>query len=152
MPRRFRTGDQTLVRELNRSILLQRLRVGPPLSRADLAAATGLNKTTVSNLVDELIADGFVREIGRDASGGGRPGVLLELNPDGGWIIGAEFGVGHMIGDRGQPAGLHCLASRGGVRSRTPGKKPCCSSLDGLAPSGQAVCPAQRAAGCWAPG
>ncbi len=96
MPRRFRTGDQTLVRELNRSILLQRLRVGSPLSRADLAAATGLNKTTVSNLVDELIANGFVREIGRDASGGGRPGVLLELNPDGGWIIGGEFGVGHM--------------------------------------------------------
>jgi glucokinase-like ROK family protein len=96
MPRRFRTGDQTLVRELNRSILLQRLRVTPPRSRADLAAATGLNKTTVSNLVDELIANGFVREIGRDASGGGRPGVLLELNPDGGWIIGGEFGVGHM--------------------------------------------------------
>ena len=97
MPRRFRTGDQTLVRELNRSILLQRLRVGSPSSRADLAGATGLNKTTVSNLVDELIADGFVREIGRDASGGGRPGVLLELNPDGGWIIGAEFGVGRMV-------------------------------------------------------
>ena len=63
MPRRFRTGDQSLVRELNRSILLQRLRVSPPLSRADLAAATGLNKTTVSNLVDELIANGFVREM-----------------------------------------------------------------------------------------
>ena len=96
MPRKFRTGDQSLVRELNRSILLQRLRVAPPLSRADLAAATGLNKTTVSNLIDELIADGFVREIGRDASGGGRPGVLLELNADGGWIIGGEIGVGRM--------------------------------------------------------
>ncbi len=96
MPRKFRTGDQSLVRELNRSILLQRLRVAPPLSRADLAAVTGLNKTTVSNLIDELIADGFVREIGRDASGGGRPGVLLELNADGGWIIGGEIGVGRM--------------------------------------------------------
>ncbi|MBF8256578.1 MAG: ROK family protein, partial [Anaerolineales bacterium] len=54
MPRQFRTGDQALVRQLNRSILLQRLWIGSPLSRADLAATTGLNKTTVSDLVDEL--------------------------------------------------------------------------------------------------
>jgi glucokinase-like ROK family protein len=94
--RQFRTGDQALVRELNRSILLQELRVGPPLSRADLAAATGLNKTTVSKLVDELIADGLVREIGPVPSRGGRPAVHLELNPDGGWIIGAEIGVGRL--------------------------------------------------------
>lgn len=96
MTRQFRTGDQSLVRELNRSILLQRLRRGPPLSRADLAAATGLNKTTVSNLIDDLISDGLAREIGLDASGGGRPGVLLELNPDGGWILGGEIAVGRL--------------------------------------------------------
>jgi glucokinase-like ROK family protein len=95
--RQFRTGDQTLVRELNRSILLQRLRVRPPLSRADLAAATGLNKTTVSKLIDELIADGLVHEIGLVPSGGGRPAVLLELKPDGGWIVGGEIGVGRMV-------------------------------------------------------
>ena len=96
MPRQFRTGDQSLVRELNRSILLQRLRRGPPLSRADLASATGLNKTTVSNFIDGLIAEGFVREIGREISGGGRPGVLLDLNPEGGWIIGGEIAVGRL--------------------------------------------------------
>jgi glucokinase-like ROK family protein len=93
MARKFRTGDQSLVRELNRSILLERLWVDSPLSRADMAATTGLNKTTVSNLIDSLISDGFVREIGLHASGGGRPGVLLELNPDAGLIIGAEIGV-----------------------------------------------------------
>jgi glucokinase-like ROK family protein len=96
VPRQFRTGDQTLVRQLNRSILLQRLWVGSPVSRADLAASTGLNKTTVSHLVDELLSDGFVREVGRNASIGGRPGVLLELDPDTGWIIGCEIGVGHI--------------------------------------------------------
>jgi predicted NBD/HSP70 family sugar kinase len=96
VPRQFRTGDQTLVRQFNRSILLQRLWDGLPVSRADLAASTGLNKTTVSDLVDELREDGFVREIGRNASVGGRPGVLLELDPDAGWIIGCEIGVGHL--------------------------------------------------------
>jgi len=94
MSRHFRTGDQTFVRELNRSIILNQLRVGSPLSRADLAAITGLNKTTVSSLMGELMEHDFVREIGPTTSSGGRPGVLLELNPGAGCIIGAEIGVG----------------------------------------------------------
>ncbi|HET7011559.1 MAG TPA: ROK family transcriptional regulator [Anaerolineales bacterium] len=96
MPRQFRTGDQALVRQLNRSILLQRLWVASPLSRADLAASIGLNKTTVSHLVDELVTDGFLREIGRNTSASGRPGVLLELDPEAGWTIGCEIGVGSL--------------------------------------------------------
>lgn len=96
MPRQFRTGDQTFVRHLNRSLILDQLRLRSPLSRADLAGITGLNKTTVSSLVDELMAGEFVREIGRETSGGGRPGMLLELNPDAGCIIGAEIGVGQI--------------------------------------------------------
>jgi glucokinase-like ROK family protein len=96
MTRRVRTGDQTLVRELNRSIVLERLWFDSPLSRADLATATGLNKTTISNLVDELNEAGYVREIGLDVSAIGRPGVLLELDPDAGWIVGAEIGVDHL--------------------------------------------------------
>ena len=93
MPKGFRTGDQALIRAYNRAILLNLLRVSRPRSRADLAAATGLNKTTVSSLVEELITAGLVREIGHTVSAGGRPPVLLELNPRAGCIIGAELGV-----------------------------------------------------------
>jgi len=96
MPKKFRTGDQTLVRELNRAILLNLLRVHSPQSRADLAAATGLNKTTVSSLVAELLTTGLAREIGQASSAGGRPAVLLELNPEAGCVIGAELGVGYI--------------------------------------------------------
>jgi len=95
MSRQFRTGNQALVRELNRSIILNQLR-GCSLSRADLAVKTGLNKTTVSSLVEELITCHFVKEIGLTASAGGRPGVLLELNPSAGCIIGLEIGVGYL--------------------------------------------------------
>ena len=95
MSRQFRTGNQALVRELNRSIILNQLR-RRSLSRADLAVSTGLNKTTVSSLVDELIASGFVKEMGPNASAGGRPAVLLELNPGAGCIIGLEIGVGYL--------------------------------------------------------
>ncbi len=93
MPKSFRTGDQSLVRELNRAILLNLLRTHSPQSRADLAVATGLNKTTVSSLVTDLISAGLAREIGQATSDGGRPAVLLELNPNAGYIIGAELGV-----------------------------------------------------------
>jgi len=63
MPKKFRTGDQALVRELNRTIILNELRTHSPQSRADLAAATGLNKTTISSLIAELLTAGLVREI-----------------------------------------------------------------------------------------
>jgi glucokinase-like ROK family protein len=93
----YRTGDQALVREINLSIVLNCLRETSPLSRAQLAEITGLNKTTVSSLVRELIARKFVREIGFGPSGGGRPAVMLELNPDAGCIIGMEIGVDFIL-------------------------------------------------------
>jgi glucokinase-like ROK family protein len=93
----YRTGDQALVREINLSIILNCLRETSPLSRAKMAEITGLNKTTVSSLVRELIARQFVREIGFDSSGGGRPAVMLELNPDAGCIIGMEMGVDFIL-------------------------------------------------------
>jgi len=94
MTTRTRTGDQALVREINLSIILNALRDRSPLSRASLASATGLNKTTVSSLVQQLIDGRFVSEVGVEKSDDiGRPGRLLELNPAAGCIIGAEIGV-----------------------------------------------------------
>lgn len=90
-----RTGDQTLVREMNLSLVLHRLQAGAPLSRSGLAAETGLNKTTVSSLVDELIARGLAHEIGLEATNAtGRPGMLVALREAAGVIVGVEVGVG----------------------------------------------------------
>jgi predicted NBD/HSP70 family sugar kinase len=50
----------------------------------------------VSSLINELLAHRFVREIGPNTSAGGRPAVLLELNPAAGDIIGVEIGVGYL--------------------------------------------------------
>lgn len=58
------TGDQALVKKLNKSIVLERIRLHAPLSRSQLSSQTGLNKATVSNLVAELITDGLVYETG----------------------------------------------------------------------------------------
>src|SRR5512139_2803406 len=90
---RYRTGDQALVRQMNLSVILHHLRENAPVSRAALAEITGLNKTTVSSLVQELIEHRFVEEFGLNAAGAGRPAVLLRLDPTAGWIVAAEVGV-----------------------------------------------------------
>jgi glucokinase-like ROK family protein len=97
MGRQYRTGDHSLVRTINLSVVLNCLRERAPLSRAQLAAVTGLNKTTVSSLVSQLLENQFVREIGYGPSVSGRPGVLLELDPDAGSIIGLEIGVDFIL-------------------------------------------------------
>lgn len=92
--RRVRTGDQALVRDINLSIVLHALRDHAPVTRASLAAITGLNKTTVSSLVQQLIDARFVSEIGAGKTEDvGRPGIMLQPNPGAGYIIGAEIGV-----------------------------------------------------------
>jgi glucokinase-like ROK family protein len=91
-----RTGDQALIREINLSIILNALRDRSPLSRAALAVATGLNKTTVSSLVQQLIDAQLVTESGVGKNLTGRPGILLELNSSAGAMIGVEIGVDYI--------------------------------------------------------
>jgi glucokinase-like ROK family protein len=93
---RYRTGDQALVRQMNLAVIMHHLRESAPVSRAALAEMTGLNKTTVSSLVQELIRQRFVEEYGFNSAGAGRPAVLLRLNPAAGCIVAAEVGVGFL--------------------------------------------------------
>lgn len=67
------------MRQANRSILLNVLRVGTDFSRSDVARSTSLAKPTVSAIVEQLIEEGIVREVGFGAaspSGGRRPRLL----------------------------------------------------------------------------
>lgn len=93
MVERSETANQVLVRKLNTSLVLHCLRTRGPLSRASLSAAIGLNRSTVSSLINGLLDENLVREIGLQASERGRPGMLLELNPAGGCAVGIEIGV-----------------------------------------------------------
>jgi len=87
------TGDQEKVRKINKSIILNMLRLHAPISRARLANLTGLNRGTVSNIVNVLMEDGLVFEHEQQDFGIGRPAILLGLRPDGGAVIGVEIGV-----------------------------------------------------------
>jgi len=87
------TGDQEKVRKVNRSLILNTLRLHAPTSRAHVANITGLTRGTVSNIVNVLIEDGLVFEDKLQDSKIGRPSILLGLRPDGGAVVGVEIGV-----------------------------------------------------------
>jgi glucokinase-like ROK family protein len=88
------TADQGSVRKVNTSLVLNALRLHAPISRAELAVITKLNRSTISNIINVLIDDGLVHEIETMESKIGRPGIALMLKPEGGAVIGVEIGVG----------------------------------------------------------
>lgn len=80
------------LRRDNRSVLLSSLFFEQPRSRQELSEETGLSPASVSNVVRELMDDGIVVEAGSVDSDGGRPRVLLQVNPDYGYVIGVDVG------------------------------------------------------------
>jgi glucokinase-like ROK family protein len=95
LKKQYRTGDQNWVRERNLAIVLNYLwEAGEPTSRAYLTKTSGLNKSTVGSLLAQLRSWGLVKESGVLNQRPGRPGVLIDMNPDAGRIIGVEIGVG----------------------------------------------------------
>ncbi|GAA3457148.1 ROK family transcriptional regulator [Dactylosporangium matsuzakiense] len=90
-----RGADHNVMREVNRSLVLALVKEGGPVSRASIARSTTLAKPTVSAIVDELIAEGLVREIGpgSTAVSGGRPPILLEFNARSLLVVGVHIGA-----------------------------------------------------------
>jgi predicted NBD/HSP70 family sugar kinase len=80
------------LRRENRAAVLWSLYFSRPVSRQELSALTGLSPASVTNVVRELLDDGIVTEAGYEDSDGGRPRVLLDINPDYGYVIGVDIG------------------------------------------------------------
>ena len=95
------SGSLHSLRELNRRRIVDALREKGTASRAELARATGLSRSTVSTIVSDLMAAGLVSEQG-EATGvahgeqGGRPPVPLALNTSAGVALGVDFGHTHL--------------------------------------------------------
>ncbi|MET3106392.1 putative NBD/HSP70 family sugar kinase/DNA-binding XRE family transcriptional regulator [Oxalobacteraceae bacterium GrIS 1.18] len=87
-------GDQQILKQMNRMVLVRKLFNSPDLSRADLAAAVGLTKSTVSLLVKELVEEGWFeeRELINTGNLGRRP-TPLHIDKTRLAILGAEFGI-----------------------------------------------------------
>ncbi|MFC4321167.1 ROK family transcriptional regulator [Litchfieldia salsa] len=92
------TWNQQVVKRNNKSLVLQMIKEQTPLSRAEISQRTGLNKSTVSSLVTELLDDELVYETGPGESSGGRRPVMLLFNHIAGYSIGIDIGVNYLLG------------------------------------------------------
>ncbi|MFH0857949.1 MAG: ROK family transcriptional regulator [Candidatus Omnitrophota bacterium] len=78
--------------------ILEILRRRGPISRPDISKEIGINVVTVSNYIDDFIKHNFVHEKELDRSEGGRRPTLLDLNPQGGYVIGVGLNLMNMVG------------------------------------------------------
>jgi len=86
------------IREFNRLLVLNSVLDFGPIARVAIAQRTGLSRTTVSSIVDALIAEGFIREgsMLSAAPSGGRRAIELHFNAEAGCVIGIAMGRTHL--------------------------------------------------------
>lgn len=85
-------GNPRLMKDINKATILNAIRTKGPISRVGISQLVKLSGTTISVIVDDLLKDGFIYEVGTDESTGGRKPILLELNPLAGYSIGIDLG------------------------------------------------------------
>ena len=90
------TNQQT--RLINEQLVLRTIYDRNPISRADVARATGLTRTTVSDVVEQLLGAGLAEEIGLGRSTGGKAPMLLRVPDEARHLVGIEVGDTHLTG------------------------------------------------------
>lgn len=90
----------------NRDLVLRTIFSSQAVSRAEIARITSLTRTTVSDVVSGLLAEGLVEEIGLGESIGGKNPILLSIVADARYTIGLNLGqekfVGAVVNLRGE--------------------------------------------------
>lgn len=95
------TGDLQYVQRMNRELVIRTLLQHAPVSRVEIARATTLSPSTVTNAVSALMAEGLVQEIGAGSSTAvGRRPVLLDVCWDSRVVIGLSVLDNQLIGVR----------------------------------------------------
>jgi predicted NBD/HSP70 family sugar kinase len=90
------THQQT--KQHNRDLVLQTIFSRDSISRAEAARVTHLTRTTVSDVVNGLLAEGLVEEVGHGESIGGKSPILLSIVADSRYLIGLNLAQDKFIG------------------------------------------------------
>ena len=83
-------ANSETAREINRSLVLSTIRTNQPISRADLARQVGLQRSTISLIIEQLMHERWVVEGGLAQLPRGRKPRLLTLNVEKAGIIGVN--------------------------------------------------------------
>ena len=87
----FQVATSETARQINRRIALNFIRRHQPMSRADLARQSGLQRSTVSAIIDQLINEGWVTEGATGQAARGRRPRFLHLNVERAAIVAVDL-------------------------------------------------------------
>jgi predicted NBD/HSP70 family sugar kinase len=90
--KRANVARSNTIRDINRQIVLNYVRERGPISRAEIAYETELQRSTISLIVDELKTGGLLEEVYGESTGG-RPPILLSLHTADAVAIGVDLGT-----------------------------------------------------------
>jgi predicted NBD/HSP70 family sugar kinase len=103
MPRKAKTGKPSTIgsnpernRSHNRRVVLDVVRQLGSVGRMEISRHAHLSTQAVSNIVDDLVADGLLIKTGRLRAGRGLPPIQFAVNPNGGMTAGIEIAADHI--------------------------------------------------------
>lgn len=85
------TGDASLIKNMNRSLILSTIVEHKWISRAEIAKVTGLNKATISVQVSELLENELIIETQPEHTSLGRRPIMLSINNNAGFALGIDL-------------------------------------------------------------
>ena len=89
--RKAQAARLNTIRDINRQIVLNYVREREPISRAEIARETALQRSTISAIVEDLTREGLIEEVGEGESTGGRRPTLLKLRAVGPIAVGVSI-------------------------------------------------------------
>jgi predicted NBD/HSP70 family sugar kinase len=89
--RKAQAARLNTIRDINRQIVLNYVREREPISRAEIARETDLQRSTISAIVEDLTREGLIEEVGEGESTGGRRPTLLKLRAVGPIAVGVSI-------------------------------------------------------------
>src|SRR5215212_1735478 len=122
--KRIHTVHFGTMRAINRQIVLNYVRDRGPISRAEIAPRTSLQRSTISEIVDSLLAEGLIEEVGAGASTGGRCPQLLALRAS------ADAHDRRLVRPRGHGARTRSLRDAPRLRADHPPRRLVRHALD----------------------
>ena len=97
MTKNYTLGNRDLIRAINRSTVLNTIKISGPISRVAISRKTGLSAATITGITSELIKSGLIFEKEEGDSRGGRRPILLAINPQGGYVVGIKLMEKHLV-------------------------------------------------------
>lgn len=89
--RKAQAARLNTIRDINRQIVLNYVREREPISRAEIARETALQRSTISAIVEDLTREGLIEEVGEGESTGGRRPTMLKLRAVGPIAVGVSI-------------------------------------------------------------